>query len=166
MSAEPETRGADQGGHDALALAIGAIALVLLVLSPWLVNSSGPEPFYKGPLIFPLIALSVTVCGALPAAWRHIHNRRAISLHVDGAGLPARSAILFLIMCLFPLAIDAVGLEVATFALTFAGLLLVYRKPVASLIIAACLTVAIHLAFRTFLDVWFPNPWLYAMFGS
>ena len=166
MSDRSGSQDTDQGGHDALALAIGAGALVLLILSPWLVDTSGPDPFYKGPLIFPLIALAVTVCGALPAAWRHIRYRRPVSLRVDGSGFPARSALLFLMMCLFPPAINAVGVEIASFILIFAGLLLVYRRPLPSIVVAIGLTVAIHLAFRTFLDVWFPTPWLFEMIGG
>ena len=153
-------------GHDVLALAIGAGALVLLTLSPWLVDTSGPEPFYKGPLIFPLIALSVTICGALPAAWRHLVRGQPLSLHVDGRGFPARAALLFLLMCLFPPAIAGVGLDIASFLLIFAGLVLVHRRPLRSLLIAVGLAIVIHLAFRTFLDIWFPQPWLAGMIGG
>lgn len=166
MSDRSGSQDTDQGGHDALALAIGVGALVLLILSPWLVDTSGPDPFYKGPLIFPLIALAVAVCGALPAAWRHVRYRRSVSLRVDGRGFPARSGLLFLLMCLFPPAINAVGVEIASFVLIFAGLMLVHRRLVQSLVIAVCLAIAIHLAFRTFLDVWFPQPWLFEMIGG
>ncbi|MGF1621583.1 MAG: tripartite tricarboxylate transporter TctB family protein [Rhodomicrobiaceae bacterium] len=149
----------DAPGQDLLGGGIGIGALVLLVLSPWLVDSSGPDPFYKGPLIFPLIVLAVTVAGALPSMVRIARSGR-LSRRIDGHGFPRLAASLFLLMCLFPFAIGAIGLQPATALLVFAGLKLVGRNVLEAAAMAAGLTLVIHLAFRTFLDIWFPAPWL------
>jgi hypothetical protein len=156
---EAERSFADAPGQDLLGGGIGIGALFLLVLSPWLVDSSGPDPFYKGPLIFPLIVLAVTVAGALPSIVRIARSGR-LSPRIDGNGFPRLAASLFLLMCLFPLAIGAIGLQPATALIVFAGLKLVGRSIWEAAVIAAALTLAIHLAFRTFLDIWFPAPWL------
>lgn len=156
---------ADAPGQDVLGGNIGLGALLLLVLSPWLVDTAGPDPFYKGPLIFPLISLAVIAAGALPCMIRIIRRRR-IALRTDGHGFPRRAAALFLLMCLFPVAISAIGLQLATVLITFAGLLLVRRRIGEAAAIAAGLTLAVHLAFRSFLDIWFAEPWfLEALWG-
>lgn len=153
-------------GHDALAAAIGCAALFLFALSPWLVDRSGPEPFYKGPLIFPMMVLATIVAGAMPAIWRMVLRPAAHPLRVDGDGFPVRGAVLFLLMCFYPAAIAAVGLEVATFLALMLGLLVTGRGFPQSTAIAAGLTALSWLAFKAFLDIWFPQPWLFDMIGA
>lgn len=158
--------GAEGGGQDLLAAAIGLAALALLIGSPWLVDRDGPDPFYKGPLIFPVLVLALTVAAALPAQIRILRGgRRSLRdrLHLDGAGFPRQGAALFALMCLFPLAIGAVGLDIASALALLAGLKLTGRGWVQSVAVAAVLTLVIHLAFVTALDIWFPQPWLFDM---
>ena len=140
-------------GHETLAAGIGLAAAVLLILSPWLVDRSGPDPFYK--------ALS-----AVPAILRLLCHRVGLPFHVDGNGFPGRAAALFVLMCLYPLGISAIGLSAATFLAVLIGLLMVYRRPWQSVAIAAIMTLTVHLAFKTFLDIWFPAPWLFEMIGA
>lgn len=163
---EPAGAESDPPGHDTLALVVGGTALVLLLLSPWLVDRSGPEPFYKGPLIFPVMVLATIVAGALPAMVRTARNPPRSPFHFDGAGFPARGAALFVLMCFYPVAISAAGLEIATFAAIFLGLLVTGRKPVHSAIIAAGMTILTYLAFKQSLDIWFPQPWLFDTGGN
>ncbi len=157
---EPRSR-----AHDALGAGIAAVALGLLSGAPWLVDRSGPDPFYKGPLIFPLIALALTVLGALPSAVRLVRDRRKKSWYVDGRGVPWPAIGLFALMVFFPTAIRFAGLGPASFAFVFAGLMIVgYRKPVQNLAIAAGVALCLHLAFISFLDIWFPTPLLVELF--
>lgn len=144
--------------HDLLMAALGAAAAGLLVGAPWLVDRSGPDPFYKGPLIFPLIALALMVAASLPSALRLARGRGG-GWRVDGHGVPWRGIRVFAVMAPFPLAVGVVGLQASTFAFTAAGLWLAgYRRPGAGLVAAIVATALIHLAFRSFLDVWFPSP--------
>lgn len=170
MAAHGEEQGAAAGretpGHDVLAAVIGCAALLLLVLSPWLVDRSGPEPFYKGPLVFPMLVLAMIIAGAMPSIWRMVLQPAARPLHVDGNGFPARGALLFAMMCFYPSAIAAVGLEAATFSAIFLGLLINRRRLLPSLAIAAIFTALAWLAFKAFLDIWFPQPWLLSVFGT
>ena len=151
----PERPGA--AAHDLVATLLGGAALVLLVASPWLVDRSGPDPFYKGPLIFPMIVLGLAASGAAPAAWRLFRPAGPRDWVVDGRGFPVRAAALFAVMCGFAVGILVVGLQAASFLGILAGLAVVgYRRPLRALAIALGLTLLIHLAFRTFLDIWFP----------
>lgn len=156
----------DPPGHDALAAAIGGLALFLLAFSPWLVDRTGPEPFYKGPLIFPMMVLAMIVAGAAPSIWRIAAKRPDRPLRVDGNGFPLRGGLLFTLMCFYPPAIAAVGLEAATFLALLLGLLIAGRGPLQSLGVALSLTALAWLAIKVFLDIWFPQPWLLSMIGG
>ncbi len=161
----PAAGAEEGGGHDLLAAAIGLAALALLIGSPWLVDRDGPDPFYKGPLIFPMLVLTLTFAASVPMFLRLARGplRGPVRglLHVDGGGFPRQGAGLFGLMCLFPLAIGAVGLDVASVIVLLAGLKLTGRGWVQSVIVAAVLSVVVHLAFVTALDIWFPKPWLF-----
>lgn len=162
-----QREGAAAGGDDLLAAALGLAAAALLVASPWLVDRSGPEPFYKGPLIFPLIALAIMLAGALPAIVR-VGAARLRGGRRRRAWSPPWPAIrLFLLMCVFPWALAAIGLEAATLVFVFLGLQLVgWRRPLAAGGIALALTLVLHLAFRTVLDVWFPEPLAWSLLAG
>ncbi|MEX0759987.1 MAG: hypothetical protein WD100_10445, partial [Tistlia sp.] len=143
---------------------LGLAGAGLLAASPWLVDRSGPEPFYKGPLIFPLIALALLVAGALPSL-----VRLAASLLEGQGGLgrlapPWAAVRLVGLMCLFPPALPLIGLEAAVALFACLGLLAVgWRRPLAGLAVALGLALVLHLAFKSLLDVWFPEPLLWAL---
>lgn len=162
-----QREGAAAGGDDLLAAALGLAAAALLVASPWLVDRSGPEPFYKGPLIFPLIALAIMLAGALPAMVRLLTSNGLDSWRRLAWSPPWPAIRLFLLMCLFPWALTAIGLEAATLLFVVAGLRLVgWRRPLAAAGIAAVLAVGLHLAFKTVLDVWFPEPLAWSLLAG
>lgn len=145
--------------HDVLAAVLGLAAVALLAGSPWLVDRSGPEPFYKGPLIFPLIALAIMAAGAVPAAIRLFMARAEAGVPLDGRGFPWTAARLFVLMCCFPFALAFIGLEASTFLFAAAGLSLIgHGRPLVAVGIAACMTAVIHVTFKLVLDVWFPAP--------
>lgn len=147
---------------DAVAAAVGVAAAGVLLAAPSLVDSSGPDPFYKGPLIFPLIALAITIAGALPSMVRLVtaHGR---SWRIDGRGVPGRAIALFALACLYAPAIAWAGLDAATLAFMLAGLLVTNpRRPLRAVATAIGTTVVLHLAFVTALDIWFPTPTLWS----
>jgi Tripartite tricarboxylate transporter TctB family len=152
--------------HDALAAGIGAAALGLLVGAPWLVDTSGPEPFYKGPLIFPLIALALVIVGAAHPAFR-LARDSGRRWFVDGRGVPWTGIGVFVLMCFFPTAIRLIGLGPAALVFVFAGLLAAgYRRLFMALAVAAATALILHLAFIAFLDIWFPEPAIMSWFGN
>lgn len=160
--------GAAPGGaaDDLLAASLGLAGAALLVASPWLVDRSGPEPFYKGPLVFPLIALAILVAGALPAMLRVGRRLAAGEGAVHGFRPPWPALRLVGLMAFFPAALPLVGLEPAVAGFGFAGLLLAgWRRPLAAAAIALALALVLHLAFRTLLDVWFPPPLAWELLG-
>lgn len=147
---------------DVVAAAVGLAAAGLLVAAPALVDRSGPDPFYKGPLIFPLIALAIAIAGALPSMIRLVtaHGR---SWHVDGRGVPGRAIALFALACLYAPAIAWAGLDAATLVFMLAGLLVTNpRRPLRAVATAIGTTIVLHLAFVTALDIWFPTPALWS----
>jgi len=161
--AGPGPEAAPPRSQDLLAALLGVAALGLAAGAPWLVDRSGPDPFYKGPLIFPLIALLVMAAGALPALARLTAGGTRFGL----GRLRRRTLALFALMCGFPPALAAVGVEAASFCFVLAGLWIAgYRRPGIALATAAGVTLALHLAFVRLLDIWFPTPLLLELIGS
>ena len=147
---------------DVVASVLGVAAAGLLLAGPALVDSSGPDPFYKGPLIFPLIALAITVISALPAMVR-IATATGRTWFIDGHGVPFPAIALFLLACLYAPAIAWAGLDAATFAFMLVGLLIANpRRPLRAVVTAVAITIVLHLAFVTLLDIWFPSPTLWS----
>lgn len=142
-------------------------AALLLAGSPWLVDTSGPYPFYKGPLLFPLIALAITMLAGIPACTRLVRHRAQLSGWRPGVVRPPFSARLFVLMCLFPAAMLVVGLDAATWIFMLAGFWLAgYRNATVALATATVMTIVVHIAFHVVLDIWFPTPILSALFGT
>ncbi len=138
---------------------IGLGAAVLLAGSPWLVDTSGPYPFYEGPLIFPVIALAIMTLAAFPAVVRLVRERSARVRGHGGIRGVSPSLRLFAVMCLFPAAVLVVGLEASTWLFMAVGLRLAgYRNSAVTLATATAVTVVVYIAFRLVLDVWFPTP--------
>ncbi|MEX1299250.1 MAG: tripartite tricarboxylate transporter TctB family protein [Desulfotignum sp.] len=150
--------------HDLLGSVLGIGALILLVLSPWLVDTTGPDPFYKGPLLFPLITLGLILTGALPSLVRLFRPGEA-QWHLDGLGLPVRAAKVLACLVLFLAGLMVFGLEISTLAFLAAGLKLVGQDSRVKMILVPLLvTVLLAVIFKQFLGVWFPEPLLMSFF--
>lgn len=147
---------------DMVASVLGVAAAGLLVAAPALVDSSGPDPFYKGPLIFPLIALAIVLASSLPAMIR-IATVTGRSWFIDGHGVPFPAIALFALACLYAPAIAWAGLDAATLVFMLAGLMITNpRRPLRAVVTAVATTIILHLAFVTLLDIWFPSPTLWS----
>ena len=147
--------------NDLLSALLGALGLGLLISTHWEIDTSVPYPFYKGPLIFPLIVLCLMVL----ASWRIIHSRQDASWMVDGRGAPVKPAVLLGMMLFFVLGLRAFGLEVSAFLFTAAALYyLDYRGPWRCIGIPLLCAVVLSLLFKHALDIYFPKPWLFELF--
>ncbi len=151
--------------HDALSAFLGAIAVVVLVTSPWNIDTTGPDPFYKGPMIFPLMALSLMILAAIPAAVRLFNPSPGAGWSLDGEGRPLRTLVVlgFLIAHLFGLKL--VGLEMSSLSFLMGALFyLKYRRSWHLIAIPILVTAVMTLVFKHFLQVWFPTPWILEWF--
>jgi hypothetical protein len=152
-------------GSDILAALLGLLGAGLLLSTRWEVDVSGPYPFYKGPLIFPLIVLSLMVLAGLPALWRLIQAVAGASWSVAGLGMPSRPLVLLALMVLFTFGIGAVGLEVSSFLfMSIAFYYLGYRDVTRLILIPLIGTVALVVVFKYFLGVYFPSPFVFGWF--
>ncbi len=151
--------------HDLLTVILGALGAGLLLSTRWEVDTSGPYPFYKGPLIFPLLALSLMVLAALPAAWRLIKPGPGAGWPVDGQGWPLKPLVMIFILAGYLGGMKTVGLEISTFFFLSGCLYwLGHRTPARFLGIPLLYTAVIVIIFKYVLDVYFPTPLLAEMF--
>ncbi len=156
-----DQKGAESRVHDLLGAMLGLFALGLMVTSPWHVDRSGPDPFYKGPLIFPLLVLVLMVGASLPSLWR-VFRTRGGSWYLDGQGLPLRGLRVLGLLVLFLAGLVYLGLEISTWAFLFAALWTVGQRSAWKLLgIPTLITLCLYLVFKMFLDVWFPDPVLW-----
>jgi hypothetical protein len=159
---KPETL--NSRAHDLLGSLLGIGALALLVLSPWLVDTTGPDPFYKGPLLFPLITLGLILGGSVPSLVRLIRPGEA-RWYLDGLGRPVRAARVLACLVLFLGGLMVFGLEISTLVFLAGALKLVGQDSRAKMILVPLLvTVILTVIFKQFLDVWFPEPLVMQLF--
>ncbi|MFO7783840.1 MAG: tripartite tricarboxylate transporter TctB family protein [Thermodesulfobacteriota bacterium] len=158
----PEDRlGTESRVHDLFGSLLGLFALGLLVTLPWHVDTSGPDPFYKGPLIFPLLVLSLIFGASLPSLWRLLRPAAGAGWYLDGQGLPLRSLRVLALLVLFLAGLIFLGLEVSTWGFLFVALWTVEQRSAWKLFgIPSLVTLSLYLLFKVFLDVWFPEPLL------
>ena len=151
--------------HDLFGALLGLFALVMLITISWQVDTTGPDPFYKGPLIFPLMVLSIMITGSLPSAWRLIKPAATASWFLDGEGIPYRTMVVAGLLTLYPAGMLYLGLEISTGLFLFLGLKIVKQDSILKLtIIPIAITAIIYLLFKFFLDIWFPTPLLFEIF--
>ena len=151
--------------HDLFGSLLGLFALVMLMTISWQVDTTGPDPFYKGPLIFPLMVLSIMITGALPSAWRLVRPAVTASWFLDGEGIPYRTMVVAGLLTLYPAGMTYLGLEISTGFFLFLGLKIVKQDSILKLtIIPIAITAIIYLLFKFFLDIWFPTPLLFEIF--
>ena len=145
--------------HDLLAVGLGCLALGLLVSIPWNIDASGPDPFYKGPTIFPILVLSMMVLAALPATWRLIKPPAGTSWHLDGAGWPVKTLVVLVLLIAQLCGLVVIGVEISTLLFLIAALYyLGHRTPLKLIVIPLIVTAVLVITFKYLLAVWFPTP--------
>jgi len=158
----PESR-----SHDLFTVVLGAFAAGVLISSPWQVDTSGPYPFYKGALIFPLLALGLMVLASIPSALRMLNPPEGTFWRIDGEGVPSKTLLVFLLLVAFLAGLPVLGLEISS--ILFLGITLYYlghRSPKVFIFIPLILTGVNYILFKYLLDVYFPPPLLYGFFGG
>lgn len=151
--------------HDLLGSVLGVFALSMLVSSPWQVDTSGPDPFYKGPLIYPLMVCCLILAGSLPSLWRLFKTGNNSSWHLDGHGKPFKGMIILGLLALYPAGLMAVGLELSTWLFLILALKVVKQDSGLKLILIPMgVTLILYLVFKLFLDIWFPEPLIMELF--
>jgi hypothetical protein len=147
--------------HDLLAVVLGAFAALSLITSPWNVDTEGPDPFYKGPLIFPILVLSMMILASLPACLRMARPPLGAGWRLDGDGLPLKTLAVLVLLGLSLSAIPVIGVEVSALGFLVAGLRLAgHRGPVRLILVPLVVTGLVVLVFKHFLGVFFPTPFL------
>ncbi|MGD9224522.1 MAG: hypothetical protein PVH22_14815 [Desulfobacteraceae bacterium] len=99
--------------HDLLGALLGVFALVMLITASWQVDTTGPDPFYKGPLIFPLIVFLLMIIGSLPSLWRLVKPCACSTWRLDGYGAPKKSVIVLGLLVAFLSGVITIGMEVS-----------------------------------------------------
>lgn len=145
--------------NDLFSAFLGAFAAFALITSPWNVDTEGPDPFYKGPLIFPLMVLAMMVLASLPAWVRLVSPPAGSSWHLDGKGFPQKTLVVLALLVALLAGLGLVGLEVSAWLfLTITLYYLGHRGVFKLLILPLVMTSLIALIFKYFLGVFFPTP--------
>ncbi|RLB92777.1 MAG: hypothetical protein DRH26_05490 [Deltaproteobacteria bacterium] len=151
--------------HDLLGSIFGVFALSMLITSPWQVDTSGPDPFYKGPLIFPLIVFCLMLAGSLPSLWRLFRPSEKSSWYLDGQGKPFKTMVILGLLIIYLAGIIFIGLEVSTWLFLLIALKLVNQDSILKLtLIPVLVTLILFVIFKYFLDIWFPEPLIMEIF--
>lgn len=154
-----EAKFSSSRAHDLAGSVLGVFAIVMLLSSRWQVDTSGPDPFYKGPLIFPIIVFSLMLLGALPSMWRLVRPPKGASWSLDGYGHPVKNTVILGLLVIYLAGLITAGLEISTFLFLLAAMKLVKQDaPWKLLVFPAGVTLVLFLVFKVFLDIWFPYP--------
>jgi hypothetical protein len=138
---------------------LGGFAAAVLITSPVNVDTEGPDPFYKGPLIFPVMVLTMMVIASLPAVKRLLWPPSASRWYLDGEGWPKKTAVVLVLLILMLAGLPLVGLECCTWLFLTASLYYLGHCGIVRLaILPVVMTVLIVLVFKHFLGVFFPTP--------
>jgi len=147
--------------HDLFSAILGTFAALCLITSPWNVDTEGPDPFYKGPLIFPIMVLSMMIIASLPAVKRLFSPAAGSSWRLDGGGFPQKTLIVLGLLIAMLAGLNLIGLEVCAFAfLSISLYCLGHRGPFKLLVMPLVVTGLIVVIFKHFLGVFFPTPLL------
>jgi hypothetical protein len=151
--------------HDLFATLLGAFAAIVLLSAHWQVDTSGPDPFYKGPLIFPLLALSLMILASLPAVWRLVKPPPNASWRLDGDGIPQKPTVVLGFLIVFLCGLVFLGLELSSWGFLLIVLYYLGHRTLQTLILVPLIvTGLVVLIFKYFLDVFFPSPLLVDFF--
>ena len=145
--------------HDLFSALLGAFAALCLITSPWNVDTEGPDPFYKGPLIFPIMVLSMMVLAALPACKRLLAAGDESTWRLDGAGFPRKTLTILGLLIAMLAGLNLIGLEISALAfLSISIYLLGHRGFFKLMVLPLIMTGLMVLIFKYLLDVFFPTP--------
>jgi len=158
-------KGAASRVHDLVGALFGFFAAVMLATIRWQIDTSGPDPFYKGPSIFPILVLSLMLLASIPAIWRLFRPPSSAAWYLDGGGMPVKPAIVAALLVIYIAGLVYVGLAAASWLFMFVCLWVVgQRTPVKLLGVPTLMTSVLHLLFVNVLDVFFATPVLFEFF--
>lgn len=153
--------------NDLFSAFLGAFASFTLISSPWNVDTEGPDPFYKGPLIFPVMVLSMMILASLPAWKRLLSPPAASSWHLDGKGFPKKTLVVLGLLIALLVGLGLIGLEVSAWLfLTITLYYLGHRGVLKLVVLPLVMTGLIVLVFKHFLGVFFPTPMVMEWLGE
>ncbi len=156
----------DSRFHDLLGAGLGLLAAVFLVASPWQIDTTGPDPFYKGPLIYPLMVLILMILSSLPSVIRLLRPRPGSSWLLDGEGPPRKTLVILIFLLAFLPALLFFGLEISASAFLVASLYYLGHRSLKRLVLVPLLTVGLTaVVFKYLLQVYFPTPILWELMG-
>jgi hypothetical protein len=163
MSGEPAP---ESRMHDVLGAFFGLLGGFVLASIPWQVESADVYPFYKGPMIFPLGVSILMVLAGLPSLFRLFRPREGALWRVDGGGKPVKPLVVGGLLTGFVLGLGVIGLAPSTFlflvlSLRYSG----HRGILRGVLLPAIVAGVLVLTFKSLLDVWFPDPWLWERMG-
>ncbi len=145
--------------HDLFSALLGAFAAFCLITSPWNVDTEGPDPFYKGPLIFPIAVLSMMILAALPACKRLLTTAGQGARSPEGRGFPYKTLMVLGMLIAVLAGLNLIGLEISAFVfLGVSQYCLGHRGPLKLIVLPLVMTGLIVLTFKYFLGVFFPTP--------
>lgn len=149
----------DSRTHDLFGAGLGLLALIVLISIPWNVDASGPDPFYKGPLIFPIIVLTIMMAASVPAFARLFRPIAGAIWTLDGQGWPIKTAVVLMMLIAALAGIIVIGMEASS--LLFLLIALRYLGQTGwlrGLVIPVLVAGTIVIVFKYFLGVFFPEP--------
>ncbi len=158
-------KGAPSRVHDLVGACLGFFAAVMLATIRWHIDTSGPDPFYKGPSIFPILVLLLMLLASIPAVWRLFRPPSGASWYLDGAGMPVKPAVVAALLVIYIAGLLYVGLAAASWLFMFVCLWVVgQRTPVKLLGVPTVMTCVLYFLFVKILDVFFATPLLFEFF--
>lgn len=155
--------------HDLLTAALGGFAAFLLTTLHLHIDTKGsPYPFYKGPVIFPIIILSIMLISSLPSFYRLLKPAPGSRWFVDGEGWPRRpTVVLTLLILFFIIGVNLIGVEISVFLfLCISIFFLKYRSVWINLVLPFIYTAAMISVFKYMFDVYFQKPWIFRLLGG
>jgi len=145
--------------HDLFSAFLGVFAAFSLITSPWNVDTEGPDPFYKGPLIFPVMVLAMMILASLPAWVRLLSPPADSTWRLDGDGYPKKTLVVLGLLIATLGGLNLIGLEVSAWLFLSISLYYLGHRGVLKLIVLPLvITGLIVLVFKHFLGVFFPTP--------
>lgn len=158
-------KGAASRVHDLAGAIFGFFAAVMLATIRWQIDTSGPDPFYKGSSIFPILVLSLMLLASVPAMWRLFRPPSDASWYLDGAGIPVKPGIVASLLVLYIAGLVYVGLAAASWLFMVVCLWVVgQRTPLKLVVVPTLMTGLLYLLFVKMLDVFFTTPVLFEFF--